>query len=95
MSGHYAFIETSSPRKPGDNAFLESEEFQPTGSNGRCLKFWFHMKGSGIGSLNVWIYENKTKGQIWSVKTPKTNNWEYATAPIRTTQIYQVETIQF
>lgn len=84
------FIETSNPRKPGDNAFLESEEFQPTGGNGRCLKFWFHMKGSGIGTLNVWITENKTKGMLWSVTTPKTNNWEYATAPIKTSQVYVV-----
>ncbi|EDO47787.1 predicted protein [Nematostella vectensis] len=88
--GHYMFIETSSPRAPNDKAFLESEEFQPTGSTGRCLKFWYHMNGPDIGSLNVWISENGTRGQIWSLSGEQGNNWLYGTAPIRAGQVYQI-----
>ena len=85
------FIEASSPRNPGDAAHLESEEFQPTGSSGRCLKFWYHMYGASIGSLRVWISSNGTKGMIWSLSGDKKNNWLYGQAPVSSSSdVYQV-----
>lgn len=46
------YIETSWPRRPGDNARLNSAILRSTSSN--CyLRFYYHMKGSHIGSLLV------------------------------------------
>lgn len=84
------FIETSSPRRNGDKARFESEEFQPTGSSGRCLKFWYHMYGSSIGRLNVWMSSNGSTGQIWTLSGDQRNKWFYAQAPVRSTDVYQV-----
>ena len=50
--GHYMYIETSWPRRPGDNARLNSPILKSTSSN--CyLRFYYHMKGNHIGSLLV------------------------------------------
>lgn len=46
------YIETSWPRKPGDNARMNSPILKGTSSN--CyLRFYYHMKGNHIGSLLV------------------------------------------
>lgn len=46
------YIETSWPRKPGDRARLNSPVI--TGSSVSCvMRFFYHMKGSHIGSLLV------------------------------------------
>ena len=84
------FIETSSPRLPNDKARLESEEFQPTGSSGRCLKFWYHMYGSAIGNLNVWMSSNGSTGMIWTLAGPQYNGWRYAQASVGSSSVYQV-----
>ena len=86
------FIETSSPRKANDKARLESEEFQPTGSSGRCLKFWYHMFGLTIGSLNVWMSSNGSTGMIWTLSGNQLNQWRYAQAPVSSKNVYQVST---
>jgi len=87
------FIETSNPRNPNDKAHLESEEFQPTGASGRCLKFWYHMYGSTIGSLNVWMSSNGSTGMIWSLSGDQKNQWKYAQAPVSSKNVYQVRAI--
>mgnify|MGYP000273671658 CR=1 len=85
------FIETSRPRRNGDKARFESEEFQPTGSSGRCLKFWYHMYGSSIGGLNVWMSSNGSTGQIWTLSgNQRQDKWFYAQAPVRSANVYQV-----
>ena len=87
------FIETSSPRQHQDKAQLESEEFQPTGSSGRCLKFWYHMFGNTIGSLNIWMSSNGTSGQIWSLSGDQNNQWRFGQAPISSKGVYQVSNV--
>ena len=49
------YIETSAPRRVGDTALLISEMFQPTSSSGRCIHFWYNMKGTTIDTLTVLI----------------------------------------
>ncbi|CAH3118157.1 unnamed protein product [Pocillopora meandrina] len=88
--GYYMYIETSSPRLLNHKARMESEEFQPTGASGRCLKFWYHMYGASIGSLNVWISSNGSSGQIWTLTGNKGNKWQFAQAPVSSKSVYQV-----
>ena len=84
------YIETSSPRLVNHKARLESEEFQPTGASGRCLKFWYHMYGPTIGTLNVWMSSNGTTGQIWSLSRDRGNKWLFGQAPVSSKGVYQV-----
>ena len=89
--GSYMFIETSDPRKTGDIAWLVSEMFSPTSSRGRCIKFWYHMKGGNIGTLNVKLMtQNGTKIPAWSLTGQQGGTWRYGQAPVRSTVDYQV-----
>lgn len=45
------YIETSSPRVAGDNAKLTF--YVPGNKQPYCLKFYYHMYGDTIGTLNV------------------------------------------
>ena len=89
------FIETSSPRKVGDKAYLISQPFDPTNSTGICLKFWHHMKGASIGTLNVYIYTGNFSSMylLWQRKGNKGNNWMLGQTPIRSIVKYQVKTM--
>eukprot|EP00795_Rhopilema_esculentum_P012712 gene12712-3431_t len=90
-AGYYMFIETSSPRKVGDVAYLMSEMFLPTSLRGRCIKFWYHMMGGNIGTLNVNLMtQNGTKIPVWSLTGQQGNNWMYGQAPIRSNVDYQM-----
>lgn len=88
--GKYMFIETSSPRRTGDNAFYVSERFDPTTSAGRCMSFWHHMYGSTIGTLNVWMAVNNTKILMWQRKGNKGNTWFQGQIPVKSNSPYQV-----
>ena len=92
LVGQYVFIETSSPRRPGDNAYLISQPFDPTASGGRCLKFWHHMYGSSIGTLNIYIYTGNfsTMYLLWQRKGNKGSSWILGQTPIRSSVKYQV-----
>eukprot|EP00057_Strongylocentrotus_purpuratus_P018006 XP_011672480.1 PREDICTED: MAM and LDL-receptor class A domain-containing protein 2 [Strongylocentrotus purpuratus] len=71
--GHYVFIEGSF-RTAGSKSWLLSEHFPATG--GRCMDFWYHMYGAGMGDLNVYtatentapklvFTQSKNHGDIW------------------------------
>ncbi|CAB4007264.1 MAM and LDL-receptor class A domain-containing 2-like, partial [Paramuricea clavata] len=94
-SGYYMYIEASSPRRRGDIALLTSEEFFRTSSSGRCIKFWYHMYGKSIGSLNIYYKTNVTKQIIWGLSGQQTTNrgsggWKFGQAPIRSNVVYQI-----
>ena len=73
FSGKYLFIETSSPRKTGDKAWLVSDYFNRSIT---CFTFWYHMYGRSIGALN--IYQQPLGGQkvlLWKLSGNKGNKW--------------------
>ncbi|XP_041460944.1 MAM and LDL-receptor class A domain-containing protein 2-like [Lytechinus variegatus] len=59
--GHYVFMESSFTEE-GMKAWLLSEHFQSTG--GRCLEFWYHMYGAGMGDLNVYTVTRTTDPKL-------------------------------
>lgn len=71
--GKYLYIEASSPRKPGDKAWLVSDYFNKSVS---CFTFWYHMYGNAIGFLN--IYHQPLGGKrklLWTLSGNKGNKW--------------------
>ena len=91
LLGQYVFIETSLPRQLGDNAYLLSQPFDPAPS-GRCLKFWHHMKGASIGTLNVYLHTGNFSAMqlLWQRKGNKGNIWMLGQTPITSSVKYQV-----
>ncbi|XP_066300034.1 MAM and LDL-receptor class A domain-containing protein 1-like [Branchiostoma lanceolatum] len=74
--GKYMFIESSAPTQPGQNARWQSEQFPATAGSTRCIKFWFHMYGSGIGAMNVLIQEQGLPDRIlWRLTNNQGDQW--------------------
>ena len=87
------FIETSSPRKTGDNALLNSQRMDATGSTGKCVKFWYHMYGSSIGTLNVYIQtgsSNASRTLLWTLTGNQRNQWYLGQIPHTSSVGYRV-----
>ncbi|XP_056247108.1 MAM and LDL-receptor class A domain-containing protein 1 [Seriola aureovittata] len=55
--GHYLYVD-SSVGEWGDMSFLISDVFQRS-TRGHCLTFWYHMYGSHVGTLRVYINDRK------------------------------------
>ena len=76
-TGHYLFIETSFVPS-GYKAWLLGPPISPQA--GKCFQFWYHMYGSSIGQLNVYILTTKTvpSTPVWSRQKDQGNFWYIA-----------------
>ena len=63
------YIETSSPRKPGDKAKLVISV--PNNGETSCLSFYYHIYGATVGTLNVYSGNNK----VFNVSKQQSNDW--------------------
>ncbi|GFR70361.1 MAM and LDL-receptor class A domain-containing protein 1 [Elysia marginata] len=85
-SGHYIYIEASSPRRPDDKAIIESPLI--TSLTEQCLVFWYHMFGQHVNTLNLYT---KLKGQfsgpqlIWRRIGAQENGWVQAAVDLHNT----------
>ena len=80
--GYYMYIETSRPRKQGDNAILQSQSI-PNAEY--CFKYWYNMNGAAVGSLNVsYSYSDGTRKLLKSISGGQGPNWKQALVPIST-----------
>ncbi|KAF6018699.1 hypothetical protein EB796_023000 [Bugula neritina] len=86
------FIEASAPRIPGDTADFVSEVFERTTGTGRCLRFWYHMSGAGMGTLNIYLEKRRTVAYVQaymhmflsSAYPPEAIPLSYSTTPTTT-----------
>uniref|UniRef100_A0A8C6TQZ3 MAM domain containing glycosylphosphatidylinositol anchor 2 n=1 Tax=Neogobius melanostomus TaxID=47308 RepID=A0A8C6TQZ3_9GOBI len=101
--GFYMYIETSRPRKEGDQARLVSPQFNVAPKNpysitnppAYCFGFFYHMYGKHIGTLNALL---KQKGQttataespVWSLTGNQGDRWKQAKVSIHPTSSFQV-----
>lgn len=85
ISGTYLYIETSSPRKQGDNAVIQSQEIPINPQY--CFSFWYFMHGSSVGSLNVsyQLQNTPTTKPVWSMSGDQGSIWKQATVNIKNT----------
>ena len=71
------YIETSSPRKPGENAKLVVTV--PNNRKEACLSFYHHMYGDTVGTLNVYSGNSK----IFNISGNQSNSWEIVERNVR------------
>lgn len=88
------FVETSAPRRPGDKARLMSERFLATSLRGACIKFWYHMYGASVGTLNVLVKTGagiRSEDIVWTLSGNQQNKWNFGQASVTSTNSgYQV-----
>lgn len=83
--GHYIFIETSTPRRPNDTARIESPEVPPK-ATAQCVRFWYHMYGPDVNTLNVYAKVGSTLGiPVWSRTGTANNVWHFQAVDVTTT----------
>lgn len=71
------YIETSSPRKPGDIARLISPTF-PASKEYNCLQFYYHQLGADVDTLNVYkrdVGGSLLPSKLFSTKGNRFNEW--------------------
>ncbi|KAL0192804.1 hypothetical protein M9458_011100, partial [Cirrhinus mrigala] len=75
--GYYMYIEASH-MLPKQSAQLMSTELR--GSAGpQCLIFFYHMYGSGTGTLNVLLHKGDRERLLWTRQGEQTASWMKAT----------------
>ena len=87
-NGHYIFIEASAPQKPNDTARLLSTRLV-VNSNGGCFKFFYHMYGSNIYKLNIYLQDadNQLGKPVWQKQGNKGNSWLFGHLFIESSQL--------
>ena len=92
-SGYYIYIESSAPRKPNDKARLISRAILPAKPKDGCVfTFYYHMFGTGTGTLNVYI-QTKSGGyktRVWTKSGNRGDFWERATIALSSAQTFQL-----
>ena len=82
--GNYIYIETSSPRAPGDSAIIYSSNIDLSTVSSAELRFFTHMYGGSIGTVNVDI--SNDNGATWANIFTKTgdqgNQWNEETVSL-------------
>ena len=58
--GSYIYMEASSPALSGQTAVLTSKTITKLPGGVKCLTFWYHMYGSGMGKLAVVVKDSVT-----------------------------------
>ena len=92
--GNYMYIETSSPRAPGDSAFLISSNIDISALSAPELRFFSHMYGASMGELSIHIVTaaNPTPTMIWQKLGDQGNQWDERTVDL---SAYAGGTVQF
>lgn len=89
--GHYMYIETSGlGRHAGEKAHLLSDYQDPHPA--ACLSFWYHMYGTGTGSLNVYTREVQTGNTVqkFSLSGDQGNQWQQANVDVPSNYQYVI-----
>ncbi|KAI1289896.1 MAM and LDL-receptor class A domain-containing protein 2 [Halotydeus destructor] len=94
--GNFLFIDATYPRRFGDKAVLVSPQFPVTDSErGLCMKFAYHMFGSGIGNLSVSVrtYGNgsSTQKALWRISGEQGNKWNLAQVAVSSSEPFIVQ----
>ena len=75
------YIESSTPQRPNDTAWLKSPVFYPNLQKSCYIRFFYHMRGKHINALNVYT-ELREGGPLtlkWSKKFEQGYEWKKAT----------------
>ncbi|KAJ8022250.1 MAM and LDL-receptor class A domain-containing protein 2 [Holothuria leucospilota] len=89
-TGWYMYVETSSPVSANWTASLSSSWQNSTGHSTVCLEFYYHMYGSSIGTLNVFISSANTHNLIFSRSQNHGDRWWQALVNFTSDSEWQV-----
>ncbi len=75
MTGYYIYLEATGVSQ-GAIARVVSQEVDPTNPPENCLGFWYHMFGTGVGTLTLYTRVGSVHQAVWSRSgTQGGNQW--------------------
>ncbi|XP_033122124.1 MAM and LDL-receptor class A domain-containing protein 1-like [Anneissia japonica] len=90
LQGFYVYIETSYPRYNNETARLWTSPYPAT--NGTCVKWFYHMYGATVNTLNVYIVN--TTGTVgapaWTNRNNQENLWRLGKISVETLSTFQI-----
>ena len=81
----------ASLRRRGDNARLITPVMAPT--TGTCLRFWYHMHGTQMGTLRILVNKKSTPSvfsSVWSQSGNHANKWLTDAVTIRSSSNFSI-----
>ncbi|XP_033123978.1 MAM and LDL-receptor class A domain-containing protein 1-like [Anneissia japonica] len=90
LQGSYMYIETSYPRYNGETARLWTSSYPAT--NGTCVKWFYHMYGATVNTLNVYIVntEGTVGAPAWANRNDRGNIWRLGKLSVETKSAFQI-----
>ncbi|XP_077978862.1 MAM and LDL-receptor class A domain-containing protein 1-like [Glandiceps talaboti] len=92
-SGHYIYFDTLEANQQGDTSWISSHVFLPSSSGDNCqMRFYYHMYGSDIGSLNVYKHSsyNGRLYQLWTMTGDQGAEWYRAEIDLSNSDKFQI-----
>jgi hypothetical protein len=86
--GHFMYLSSIAKRVGGKMAVMRSQNF--TISQEACFTFWYHMYGSTMGSLNVYLEVNGHKNKTWNVTENQGDTWHRTALDIDTQEVFVI-----
>ena len=72
----------------GTRSNLTSVMYPPT--SGRCFQFWYHMYGSAMGKLQLFLLQKKGENILWSELGDHGDKWINQTVEISSSTTYHI-----
>eukprot|EP00795_Rhopilema_esculentum_P002911 gene2911-1150_t len=77
ITGYYLYTESSTPRRSDEKSRI-SKMYSGLQVSGSCLSFWYHMHGTQIGRLHVYLKSSSTRAlglPSWSAIGQQGEEW--------------------
>ena len=95
-NGHYVYMESSAPMQPNNTAHLISPTYTGMPGSPLCMKFYYHMYGANVGTLNVYLTSGGSTVQganpVWTRNYNQGNFWNLGQVSLYTQSQYKVST---
>ena len=93
QSAGFYYIEASTPRVKGEKARLITRYILPSYN---CLAFSYHMHGSQMGRLNVYLKSQKSSEiLLWRLFREQSNKWQRGEIPIQSNDTFKVRNVTY
>ena len=78
---------------PGDAARLLSDWIEL--NEEVCIQFWYHMYGSDIGNLSIYLKTNQSETVVWTLSGNQGDQWRFGQTALNSRDAYKVGSLVF
>ena len=77
--GQYLLISSAFTNQQTSISVLQSETFPAASRAGRCLTFWYVIRGNQLGHVEIAVSNNQGSTTVWSLgMTDQGESWQFA-----------------